>query len=144
LQTRTGHMSEAVDGWMDAPLDGVIGVREGAAVDRYKWLLGTEQKTIVPKSSKFLAIPIGEGLTSTGVARYASPRNVEGAFILKSKTGGLFIAKKFGKTNRSIKPLFILKKSVVVTGSGALIAGVLDSVDGITKEISSEIDRRTN
>lgn len=143
LATRTGNLKRAVDGWMEAAFDGVVGVRESAAVDKYKYLLGTEQVTITPKKGKYLAIPIGAGLTASGVARYSSPRQVPDGFFFTSKMGGLFFGKKFGKTDKSIKALFTFKKSVVVTGSGALAAGVLDSVDDITKEIGSEIDRRT-
>lgn len=142
LQTRSGSLKRAVDGWMEQPLDGVVGVRDKSAVDIYKWILGTEQKTITPKNASFLCIPIGAGLTAAGVARFSSPRDVPGGFFFKGKSGGLFFGKKFGKTDRSIKPLFILKKSVVVTGSGALLAGVLDSVDDIAQSITDEIDRK--
>ncbi len=141
LQRRTSNLSRAVDGWMEAPLDGVIGVREGSAVDAYKWLLGTEQKTITAKKS-FLAIPFGAGLTAAGVARYPSPRDVPDGFFFKGKSGGLFFGIKTGKTDRSIKALFILKRYVTVIGSGALLAGVLDSVDGITERINEKIDRK--
>ncbi len=142
LQTRSHNLKNAVDGWMEAPFDGVVGVREKSAVDKYKWILGTEQKTITPKNAAFLCIPIGEGLTGAGVAKYSSPRQVPDGFFFKGKSGGLFFGIKTGKTDRSIKPLFILKKSVVVTGSGALLAGVLDSVDDITQSINDEIDRK--
>jgi len=142
LQTRTGNLKRAVDGWLEAPLDGIVGVREKSAVDAYKWLLGTEQKTITPKNAAFLCIPIGAGLTAAGVARYASPRQVPNGFFFKGKSGGLFFGIKTGKTDRSIKALFILKKSVTVTGSGALLAGVLDSVDNITQSISDKIGNK--
>lgn len=142
LATRSGNLKRAVDGWMEQPLDGVVGVRPNSAVDAYKWILGTESKTITPKQASFLCIPIGEGLTAAGVAKYASPRNVPNGFFFKGRGGGLFFGIKTGKTDRSIKALFILKKSVFVGGSGALLAGVLDSVDDITKSITDEIDKK--
>jgi len=142
LKPRSRNLTRAVDGWMEQQLDGVVGVREKSAVDAYKWLLGAEQKTITPKQASFLCIPIGAGLTAAGVARYASPRDRPDGFFFKGKSGGLFFGIKTGKTDRSIKPLFILKKSVVVTGSGALLAGVLDSVDDITQSITDEIDKK--
>ncbi len=79
LKRRSSMLANAVDGWLEGKLDGVVGVREGSGVEDYKWLLGDEQKTIRPKRSKFLAIPIGEALTPSGVvkAKFASPRLVD-------------------------------------------------------------------
>ncbi|MFA5252840.1 MAG: hypothetical protein WC454_09700, partial [Phycisphaerae bacterium] len=137
LATRSGNLKRAVDGWMAGELDGVVGVHDQSAVDKYKWLLGTEQYTITPKKSKFLAIPIAEGLTPSGVARYGSPREVNDGFFFKGKSGGLFFGVQSGKTKRSkINVLFTFVKSVTITGSGALAAGVLESADNITESIS--------
>ena len=141
LAARSGNLRRAVDGWMAGDLDGVVGVRESAAVKKYKWILGTDQMTITPKNSKFLAIPIADGLTPSGVARYASPRDVESGFFFKGKSGGLFFGKRRGKTDRSkLLMFFTFKKSVTVTGSGSLAAGVLDSVDDITEAIGNEME----
>ncbi len=142
LKNRSGDLRRAVDGWREGPLEAVVGVRPASAVDRYKWLLGDEQKTIVPKRSKFLAIPIGEGLTSTGRAKYSSPRDVEGGFFVK--TGGrLLFGYKRGKKKGKFRPLFVLVKSVLVQGSGALWDAVDDSLDDITGEMQTEIDKVT-
>jgi len=141
LKSRSGLLRKAVQGWREGPLEGVVGVKAGSGVDRYKWLLGDEDKTIVPKRSKFLAIPIGEGLTGAGVAKYSSPRDVEGGFFVK--TGGhLLFGYKRGKRGK-FRPLFVLVKSVLVQGSGALWDGVNDSLDDITAEMQSEIDKAT-
>ncbi len=142
LKRRTGQLARAVDGWMAGPLEGVVGVREGAAVDKYKWLLGDESKTITPKKSKFLAIPIGEGLTGAGVPRYASPRQVPGGFFVRTKAGNLLFGYKKGKRGK-FRPLFVLVKSVFVQGSGALYDGVTDSLDDITDSIESKIGKVT-
>jgi len=101
--------------------------------------LGDEQKTIVPKRSKFLAIPIGEGLTPAGVARYSSPRQVSGGFFVN--TGGkLLFGYKQGKRGK-FRALFVLVKSVLVQGSGALYDGVDESLDNITDSMQTEIDK---
>jgi len=145
LKTRSGHLKRAVDGWIEAPLDGVVGVHENSAVDRYKYLLGDESVTIKPKKGKFLAIPIGEGLTPSGVPRYSSPRDVQDGFFFKSRSGQLMFGHRKGKTNRArIRPLFVFKKQVTVKGSGALLAGVLDSADEIAEVMTDEISRRTD
>jgi len=141
LKRRSGLLAKAVQGWREAPLEGVVGVKAGSGVDRYKWLLGDEEKTIVPKRSKFLAIPIGEGLTASGVARYSSPRQVEGGFFVK--TGGrLLFGYKRGKKGK-FRPLFVLVKSVLVQGSGALWDAVNDGLNDITGEMQTEIDKVT-
>jgi len=140
LKRRTGHLAEAVDGWMAGELDGVVGVKEESAVDAYKWILGTEQKTITPKKGKFLAIPIGENLTGSGVARYSSPRQLPDGFFFTGRSGGLFFGIKRGKKGK-VRPYFALKKSVTIVGSGALLAGVQESVDDIADSMSQEIAR---
>jgi len=115
LKRRTGQLARAVEGWMEAPLDGVVGVRNDAAVEKYKWLLGGESKTITPKKGKFLTIPIGENLTSAGVAKYSSPRQVPNGFFVRTK-GRLLFGYKRGKRGK-FRPLFTLVKSVFVQGS---------------------------
>jgi len=143
LKNRSGDLRRAVDGWREGPLEAVVGVRPASAVDKYKWLLGDEEKTIVPRQSKFLAIPIGEGLTGSGVARYSSPRDVEGGFFVKTN-GRLLFGYKRGKTARAkFRPLFVLVKSVLVQGTGALWDAVDDSLDDITSEMQTEIDKVT-
>ena len=141
LKSRTGNLRRAIDGWMEDKFAGVVGVRENSAVDAYKWILGTETKTILPKRGKFLAIPIGENLTGAGVARYTSPRQVSEGFFFKGKSGGLFFGIKHGKKGK-VRPYFSLVPSVTIVGSGALAAGVLDSVDDMTGAIETEIKER--
>ena len=139
LKRRTGSLSRAVEGWLAGPLDAVVGVRPNRAVDRYKWLLGDEDKTITPKKAKFLAIPIGEGLTAAGVPRFASPRERPDGFFIK--TGGrLLFGYKRGRKGK-FRALFTLVKSVFVQGSGALADGVMDSIDDIAGSIETEIGK---
>ena len=92
LKRRTGRLAGAVDGWLAAPLDGVVGVRPNSAVSKYAWLLGDEEKTITPKKGKFLTIPIGEALTGAGTlkAKYSGG--------LRSITDGFFL-KKIGRAH---------------------------------------------
>lgn len=140
LKRRTGQLARALDGWTEGPLEGVVGVRPGSAVEDYKWLLTDEEKVIRPKQAKFLAIPIGEGLTPSGVPRFASPRQVPDGFFVKTKGGSLLFGYKRGKKGK-FRPLFTLVKSVFVQGSGALYDGVMDSLDDIGRAIKTEIDK---
>ena len=104
--------------------------------------MSDEQKTIVPKKSKFLAIPIGENLTGAGILRFTSPRQVSGGFFIKSKTGSLLFGYKRGKRGK-FRALFVLVKSVLVQGSGALYDGVTESLDDISSAREKRIDRAT-
>jgi hypothetical protein len=139
LKVRGGMLRKSLDGWLDSPIDAVVGIPAGSAVDSYKWLLGNETKTILPRKGKFLTIPIGENLSGSGVPRYTSPRQVQGGFFVKTK-GRLLFGFKNGKKGK-FRPLFTLVKSVTIQGSGALSDGVFDNLDKITGSIQAEVDR---
>jgi len=138
LFRRTGHLAASVAGWLVGELDGIVGVPEPSVTDRYKWLLGDEEKTIVPVKARFLCIPIGENLTGAGVARFSSPRQKPEGFFIHTH-GRLLFGYKQGKKGK-FRPLFALVKSVLVQGSGALADGVLDSIDDMTTAVQTEID----
>jgi hypothetical protein len=143
LHRRTGALSKAVDGWLAAPLDGVIGVVENSGVDKYKWILGDEQMTITPKRASALTIPIGEALTGAGVPRYESVRDAAsqlGTTIFRPK-GTNVLGYKKGKKGK-FRPLFALVKSVFVQGSGALLDGTMDHLDDISGEIEKRIEEK--
>jgi hypothetical protein len=143
LKARSGNLRRAVQGWKESDFEGVVGVKPGSAVESYKWLLGSETKTITPTHGRFLAIPIGDAKTGVGVlkSKYSGGlRNIAGGFFFKSKAGNLLFAVRYGKTSRSaIHPLFVLKESVTVKGSDALAKGVIDAKDGMTQRIEDNI-----
>ena len=141
LKRRTGRLAGAVEGWMAGYLEAVVGVRPNSGVEKYKWLLSDEEKTITPKRAKFLTIPIAENLTGAGVARFSSPRQVPDGFFIKTKTGRLLFGIKHGKKGK-FRPLFVLVKSVFVQGTGALSDGVMDSLDDISEQMENEIGKR--
>jgi hypothetical protein len=140
LKRRTSNLARAVDSWPVAQLEVAVGVKPNTAVDDYAWQLTDEEKTIVPKKAKFLAIPIGEALTPSGVPRFSSPREVPEGFFVKSG-GRLLFGRKRGKRGK-FRPLFTLVKSVFVQGSGALYDGVDDSIDDVTGAMQDEVDKR--
>lgn len=145
LKRRTGALSRAVDGWLEGPLEGVVGVRKTTAVNEYKWLLGDEEMTILPRRGKFLTVPFGEALTPTGrlKAKYSGGlRSISEGFFV-NKAGRLLFGYKRGKKGK-FRALFTLVKSVFVQGSGALFDGVSDSLDDITAEMESEIGKVTD
>ena len=140
LKRRSGNLARSIDGWKESQTGGVVGVRDGSAVSKYAWLLSDDQHVITPKKGKYLTIPIGEGLTPSGVPRYKSPRDVEDGFFVKTK-GQLLFGRKNGKRGK-FRPLFTLVKSVLVQGTGSLYDGVMESMDDIARAIEKEIDRQ--
>jgi len=143
LKSRTGTLRRSVTGWLQDESTGAVGVAENAGASKYAWLLTDEQKTIRPKSGKFLTIPIGENLTGSGVPRWTSPRQRPDGFFVKSKAGKLLYGYKNGKKGK-FRPLFVLVTQVTVKGSGALYDGVFDSLDDITGSMQKEIDEVLN
>lgn len=139
LKRRSGLLAKAVDSWSAAPLDVVVGVPDASPAGKYAYLLGDETKHITPRTGKYLAIPIGEGLTPSGVARYSSPRQVPDGFFVRTG-GNLLFGYKNGKKGK-FRALFVLVTSVMVQGTGALYDGVLDSVDDINETIEAEIGK---
>lgn len=67
--------------------------------------------TITPTRAQYLAIPVGPALTAAGVSKYASPREVPGLFVIRSKGGTLLLVRKDGQ---QLVTYFVLKKSVTL------------------------------
>lgn len=148
LNVRTGLLRDTLDGWHPARFEGVIGIPPGSAVEKYAWLLGdnpeNQPKTIRPKTAKYLAIPIGENLTASGVAKFISPRDVPDGFFVNTGDQLLFGYRK-GKTERAkFRPLFVLKKEVQIYDTGALPDGVEDGLHFITDAMNHRIDKVLN
>lgn len=144
LKVRSGLLRDNIKGWLASPFDGVVGVREKAAVDKYAWLLTDEQKTIRPTGGRqCLTIPIGEALTMAGTPKYESAKDAEEELGVKlfRPRGTNVLGYKIGKKGK-FRPLFALVKSVLVQGSGALYDGTNECVDKITENIQAKIDER--
>jgi len=111
---RSGALQRAIASYGDDrdKLVGYIGVGDKTNVAPYAWLLGQDIKTITPKRSQFLSIPIADGLKPSGEARYSSPRQVPDGFFFR-KNNNLFFGQRTGK---SFRLLFVLKPSVTVSG----------------------------
>jgi hypothetical protein len=143
LKVRKGDMRRAVKGWMIGDFEGIVGVQENSAVDKYAWLLGDEEKTIRPgPGKKFLTIPIGEALTPIGTIKdeYSHGlRAITKGYFVNSK-GRLLFGYKVGEKGK-FRALFTLVQSVFIQGTGALIDYFLESIDNITGIIQEEVDK---
>lgn len=66
--------------------------------------------TIVPKRSKYLAIPVGPAVSGK-VAKFTSPRQVAGLQFMQNKAGNKFMGQVQGG---KVVIFFVLKKSVTI------------------------------
>jgi hypothetical protein len=148
LNPRTRNLSRAVQSWKESDYAGVIGVREGSAVDAYKYLLGGgPELTIYPKKGNYLAIPVLDALTGSGTLKdeYSGGLRaiVGGRFIRINDR--LFFVKRSGKTDRSrFLILFRMVRSVRVYPTDALATGTLNAADGMTDILQGEISKELN
>ena len=70
-----------------------------------------EGATITPKHGRFLAIPVAEGLTRAGAARFRSPRDVPGGFFVRL---GSKLFMFWPKTKRKSVLVFRFVRKVVI------------------------------
>jgi hypothetical protein len=143
LKSRSGYLRNAVQGWKESDFEGIVGVKPGSAVEHYKWLLGSEIKTITPTHGRLLSIPMRDAKTGAGVLKdeySVGLKNIDGGFFKELVPGKLFFVKRSGKTERSrLLVLFLMVPSVTVHGSDALAKGTLDAEDGMTQRIEDNI-----
>lgn len=132
LHARTGNLARE---WKTERL----GIMEFRAVNRLPYARILEEGgTIEPKSAKMLAIPIGEGVTSRGVARFASPRDVPDLFTFRSKAGNLIMAKRRGS---SMDIYFVLKEKVRIPAYRFASRAVFDAKDRAIAEIKRALTK---
>lgn len=120
-RVRAGTLRRSIQGSVELEAEGVkltlSAGREGSPSERYADIQ-EQGGTIRPKKGRFLAIPVNGALTSSGVARYKSPRDVGGLRFQAIRGGamGLLVRDhagrgKGGRGARS-EVLFILVRSV--------------------------------
>ena len=95
--------------------------------------------TVVPVNAQYLAIPLAAAKTRAGVSRYASPRDVPGLFIIKSKAGNLLLVRRKGKKNK-LEPMFVLKKSVTIRGKHYMRDALTAMSDAAPEVINKAVD----
>jgi hypothetical protein len=138
---RTGNLARSVatseprrvgtGGW-----EGLFGYGRGVAA-RYARIL-EEGGTITPKSAKVLAVPVGNALTATGRARFASPREVEGGFWL-SRPGRppLVVVERGGSKSRRLDVLFVGLPRVTLEGKRSA-AKAAEAAQGQARRVLDE------
>lgn len=105
LRVRTGRLRSSIQSQVEEAGGGVrVVVQAGDAEVPYA-RIQEEGGTITPRNARFLAIPVGPALTSAGVSRFASPRDVQGLHFAKGT-----LKDQQGQT------WYILKQSVAIKG----------------------------
>jgi len=139
LKTRSGNLARAIKAYKinQGDLFGYVGVGDDQAVGPYAYLLGERDLKLIEAKSKLLTIPIAEGLTEKGVARYKSPRDVPDGFWFKSKAGNILFGRSIGKGQLEL--LFVGKKSVIVETTGILPEVVESRIPNMARSIKKEI-----
>lgn len=112
---------------------------------------------VVAKKSQYLAIPLGPAKTPAGVAKFASPRDVPGLTLIKSRSGTLLLVKMLGLTNKGRQktktyagpvgptksefvPWFVLKKSVRVPATHYVDKSIAETEEMASSDVQSAID----
>jgi len=93
---------------------------------------------IVPKNARMLAIPLDPILTGRGVPQYPSPRAEPDLFLLKL-WGKLFLARKMGKTDRTIQLHWLLVDRVEQEGSHFLTGSVQEATPDMPRRIAERV-----
>lgn len=147
LATRTGSLKRSICGTSKVTGDGVeIHLRAGGEGKDLRYAALQEYGgTVVPKNSKFLAIPVGPAKTASGDSRYASPRDVPGLALVQSRKGQYMLVKasdertgKRGKLKVSAGTVyFILRKSVTVPGQHYLS----DALNQVAATVPDQLDQ---
>ena len=106
---------------------------------------------VTPKTAKYLAIPLDDAKTKSGVPRWASPREVPGLSVIPVR-GRLYLVRKTGtgtaikggrirRTAAKIEWLFLLVKSVTVPPSRYIdraTASTIANTPGIMNAVMQE------
>lgn len=126
LKVRTGRLRSSIQSSVDGDGDRVR-VTLQAGGQEVPYARAQEfGAVIVPRSARFLAIPVGPALTSAGVSRYASPRDVPGLHFargtLQDAQGNVW---------------YVLKRSVTIRGTRFLGDAVDKAVDNLPGRVTT-------
>lgn len=109
LHVRTGHLRSSIKARIEQDQEKTTGI-VGSDL-RYAKMHEFGKQNHHSSSGKYLTIPLDAAKTASGVAR-GPARSFQGTFLIKSKAGNLIIMGRPTPGASSVKPLFVLKKSV--------------------------------
>lgn len=141
---RTGNLRSSIRHEVRASANGSVEMvlRAGGAVGPAEVAYARMQEyggTVVPRTAKNLAIPVGPALTRAGVARVTSPRNWPGELDWAPSRGGratgVLIDAKTGRV------AFVLVPSVTIRARRFMAAGLEAAIAGLGKDIVNTVDK---
>lgn len=148
---KAGELNPDADGFSIAiqtkakdPGPADVGIVAGSAVPYAN--IHEEGGEIRPVKASALTIPLKANLTGKGVPRYptvATLKDAMGAANVFKLKGKNIIAYKAGKTDRSIKPMFALVKSVTIPASHYASFAITFGQDQAFNKFSAAIDAAT-
>jgi hypothetical protein len=140
IQSRTGNLLGTIAGKLDPgeQASGRVGVFDDSPAVKYAYLLGDEDKHILPVNAKALTIPIDGNLTGAGVATYANVAALKAVFGDKVHRHGGVIG--VGNDPDFI-PYFALVSDVWVHGRDVLEPGTEKAVPAMVETVQGRVDR---
>lgn len=104
-----------------------------------------EKRTVKPKASKYLSIPLPSAQTKTGRPRYIGPRDplLEGkTWLVRTKKGDGFVlmGKDLTGTDKDGSPLYVFKKEVNIPAyTGRMNPWIAAQADRLHKSLGENI-----
>lgn len=119
LAVRTGHLRRSIQGSSAVDSNGMsVRLRAGGGTGAVKYARIQELGgTVRPKKGRYLRIPLKAAKTAAGVDRYAGPlrQALPGLFVLRAKSGKLFLVQPKGKgKRRKLVYLYLLVERSVI------------------------------
>jgi len=117
--TRSGRLRASIGASATEIANGAeLRLRAGGGTGQVRYARIQEHGgTIVPRSGKFLAIPVGPALTGAGVSRFASPRDVPDLVLVQSRGGQWMLVKNTGSgrgKREQMQVWYLLRRSVFI------------------------------
>ena len=145
LSRRSGRLAASIRGRVEADGLGAVvqaGGRTAEGEVRYAAIHNRlRDTTILPKTGKFLAIPVGPAKTAAGVARYPSARMVPDLRYVQSLRGQPMLVKEKGrgqgKNAAKVEVWFLLRRSVTLRGVGYLTGAVAVATSNLRRRLKS-------
>lgn len=122
-RARSGRLRASIAASVEPVSDGLElrgragGNSKGGAQVRYARMqeYGGVQR---PRNAKMLAIPVGPALTGAGVSKFASPRDVPGLVLVRSRGGAFLLVKSgegmSGRSKKIGEVWYVLKRQVTI------------------------------
>ena len=120
-----------------------VGVLAQSPAAKYAGLL-EQGGDITPSGHPYLAIPIGDALTPSGVPRYLSPRDVRGGRFVRTRSGKLFygMPRSYGRGKNRVAGLnimFLMVRRVRIPAKHWLSRGAAANIGDFIRNVNETL-----